>query len=212
MLNLPKNTFFGKRIPKQKFYENLKVNTELKRVFIEQIEQITWQYKIASTTVNLPEGKMVKEIEVLLLKLNQKYLDKEVLMLMDKEIPYHLLCVLEYAGEIQIWVAYKEEAKNTAFQPSAYYHTEWLKPESLKLTLEGLDLDKVYENFIRQIANERLDANTIELKEAIQEDARKQKLIKQIASLEKKIEREKQFNRQVELNKQLKQLKQDLEN
>ena len=99
MLDLPKSTVFGKRIPKQKFYDNLSVTPQLKRVFVEQINLIIWQYKIAPTTINISEGASVKEIEVIAIRLNQLELDKRVLPLIDKEIPYHILFLLEYGGE-----------------------------------------------------------------------------------------------------------------
>lgn len=38
MLTLPQSTDVNKRIPKQKFYENLAVTHALKRVFIDQIK------------------------------------------------------------------------------------------------------------------------------------------------------------------------------
>lgn len=37
MLGFPASTEFGKRIPKQKFYENLDVSPTLRRVFVDQI-------------------------------------------------------------------------------------------------------------------------------------------------------------------------------
>lgn len=37
-----------------------------------------------------------------------------------------------------------------------YYHTDWLEEVKLPIKLEGLNLDSVYENFIKQIANFRL--------------------------------------------------------
>lgn len=40
MLGLPKTTDFNKRIPKQKFYENIDISPVLKRSFIEQIKTI----------------------------------------------------------------------------------------------------------------------------------------------------------------------------
>lgn len=212
MLDLPKNTVFGKRIPKQKFYDNLSVTTQLKRVFVEQINLITWQYKIAPTTINISEGESVKEIEVIAIRLDQRELDKRVLPLIDKEIPYHILFLLEYGGEVQAWVGYKEQAKYSAFKPGTYYHTDWLPPEALDLRIEGLDLDKVYENLIRQIAGERLGGDADEgIKETVSRDERRLKLTKEIAILEKKVKNEKQFNRQVELNGELKQLHKELE-
>ena len=57
MLGLPMTTEFNKRIPKQKFYENLTVTPELKRVFIEQINTIHWRNKLAASTLNLAAGE-----------------------------------------------------------------------------------------------------------------------------------------------------------
>ena len=212
MLELPKSTVFGRRIPKQKFYDNLNVNAQLKRVFVEQINLITWRNKIAPTTLNIPKGESVSEIEVIAIQLNQRELDKRILPLIDKEIPYHILFLLEYGGEVQAWVGYKEQAKTSAFKPGAYYHTDWLMPEALNLRIDGLDMDKVYESLIRQIAGERLvDADDGSIKEAVNRDDRRRKLIKEIVALEKKVQRENQFNRQVELNGELRRLNMELE-
>ncbi|MCL2153131.1 MAG: DUF4391 domain-containing protein [Oscillospiraceae bacterium] len=210
MLDLPASTVFNKRIPKQKFYDNLTVTAQMKRIFVEQISLITWQNKIAPATINIAEGESVKEIEVIVIRLNQRELDKRVLPLIDKEIPYHILFILEYSGEVQAWVGYKEQAKNTPFKPGTYYHSDWLPPEALNLRIDGLDLDKVYENFIRQVAGERLNATAGDIKEAVELDERRKKLAKEIASLEKKIQREKQFSKQVEFNTELKRLKMEL--
>ena len=78
MLGLPKSTEFNKRIPKQKFYDNLTVSPSLKRSFVDQIRIIYWANKIAPSTVNLAEGKAVTEIEVFLIRLNQDTLDENV--------------------------------------------------------------------------------------------------------------------------------------
>lgn len=53
MLGLPKSAEFNKRIPKQKFYDNLTVSPALKRSFVDQIRIIYWANKIAPSTVNL---------------------------------------------------------------------------------------------------------------------------------------------------------------
>ena len=43
MLGLPKSTEVNRRIPKQKFYENLTISPTLKRVFVEKIKVIWWR-------------------------------------------------------------------------------------------------------------------------------------------------------------------------
>ncbi len=72
MLGLPKSTEFNKRIPKKKFYEQLEVTPEIKRVFVDQIKNIIWRNKIAPSTVNIatefnkriPKKKFYEQLEV----------------------------------------------------------------------------------------------------------------------------------------------------
>ncbi len=213
-MDLPESTAFNRCIPKQKFYENLSVTTELKRVFVEQINVIYWRNKIAPDTVNIAPGETVTEIEVIEIRLNQPGLDKRILQLIDREIPYHILFLLMDKEQVQAWIGYKEQSQGgtAAFKPGAYYHTEWQPVDELSLRLDGLNMDAVYEGFIRQIAGEKLeDRADGDLKEAVTRDERRQKLQKEIAVLEKKVQREKQFNIQVVLNGELKRLKKELE-
>ena len=214
MLGLPKSTEFSRRIPKQKFYENLTVSPALKRVFVEQIKVIWWRNKIAVATMNLAAGEAVTEIEVFEICLSAPQLDEAVLRQIDKEIPYHILFLLEYEGKYQAWTAYKEAAGSgtNAFKVGTYYHTDWMEEAALPLKLDGLNTDKVYENFIRQIAGETLTSGTGEtLKESVERDIRRQELQKQIAALQVKVRRERQLNKQVQLNAELKRLKKELE-
>lgn len=216
MIGLPKSTEFNRRIPKQKFYENISVSPTLKRVFIDQIKVIYWRNKVAATTMNLAAGDTVTELEVFEIKLNGQQLDESVLRQIDKEIPYHILFLLEYDGKYQAWTAYKEAAASgsNAFKVGTYYHTDWLPEDELPLKVEGLSVDKVYENFVRQIAGDALraeDGKTESLKESVERDTRRQELEKQIAALQTKVRKEKQLNKQVQLNAELKKLKKELE-
>lgn len=214
MLGLPKTTEFNKRIPKQKFYENLTVTPALKKIFTEQIKTIYWRNKIAASTTNLAPGTAVTELEVFEVKLNSQILDNGFLRQIDKEIPYHILFILEYEGKYTAVIGYKEESSgNTAFKVNYYYSTEWMNEDALPLKLEGLSVDSVYENFVRQIAGDALAVSTSgeTLKESVERDEKRQVLQTQIAKLQKKIKSEKQLNKQMELNAQLKKLKKELE-
>ena len=214
MIGLPKSTEFNRRIPKQKFYENLTVSPTLKRFFVDQIKVIYWRNKIAATTMNLAAGEVVTEIEVFEVKLNESKLDESVLRQIDKEIPYHIIFLLEYDGKYQAWTAYKEAAAsgNNSFKVGTYYHTDWLDETALPLKIDGLNVDKVYENYVRQIAGDALQAEKQEsLKDSVERDNRRQELQKQIAVLQQKVRKEKQFNKQVQLNTELKKLKKELE-
>ena len=210
MLGLPKSTEFNRRIPKQKFYENLSVTPALKRIFIDQIKVIYWRNKVAATTMNLAAGMTVTEIEVFEVRLTAPQLDVSVLKQIDKEIPYHILFLLEYEGKYQAWTAYKEffASGSSTFKIGTYYHTEWMPEAELPLKVDGLGIDKVYENFVRQIAGDALQTDIAEsLKESVERDARRKELQKQITALQAKVRKEKQLNKQVQLNAELKRLR-----
>ena len=217
MIDLPTSTVFGKRITKRKFYENIDISSKLRQSFTEQISQIVWQNKIAPSTTNIAHGEHVEEIEVIAIKLNQRSIDPKVLSQIDKNIPYHILFLLEYNDEVQAWIGFKEasQTKQGTFKAPTYYHTDWMQADSLKLHLNGLNMDTVYESLIRQIAADRLEADetpdAFDIKEAIERDEQRQKQKKEIAVLEKKIQKEKQFNRQVEMNEELKRLRRLME-
>lgn len=210
MLGLPKSTEFNKRIPKQKFYENLSVTPAMKTAFTEQIKSIYWRNKLAATTLNLAPGKLVTEIEVFEIRLTSPDLDEDILRLIDREIPYHILFLLEYDRKYQAAMGYKEASSSgkAAFKVERYYRTEWLTEEELSLHLEGLTIDAVYENFIRQIAGDRLVGNeNTTLKESVEQQKQREQIEKQIVALETKMKKEKQLNRKMELKAEIKKLR-----
>ena len=180
MLGLPKSTEYGRRIPKHKFYENIAVTPALRKAFSEQIEAIYWRNKIAPSTVNLAEGAEVTEIEIFEIKLRAAELDENVLRLIDRAVPYHIIFILEHEGRYRAAAGYKEATATGAshFKVSQYYYTGWTDgAESLPLCLEGLTMDAAYENFVRQTAGEALAANCGEtLKESVERSQQAEQL------------------------------------
>lgn len=213
LLNFPKSTEFNKRIPKQKFYENIAVTPAMKKAFVEQIRIIYWRNKIATTTLNLAAGGQVMEIEVVEVRLSAPELDESVLRQIDREIPYHILFLLEYEGKYRAVIGYKEAAVGkTAFKVDRYYSTDWLDEDDLPVHLEGLTLDAVYENFVRQIAGDVLvEENGTTLKDGVEQQKQREQLEKQIAALEAKIRKEKQPKKKFELVQQMKALQKKTE-
>lgn len=213
LLNFPKSTEFNKRIPKQKFYENIAVTPAMKRAFVEQIRIIYWRNKIATTTLNLAAGGQVTEIEVFEVRLSAPELDESILRQIDREIPYHILFLLEYEGKYRAVIGYKEAAVGkTAFKVDRYYSTDWLDEDDLPVHLDGLTLDAVYENFVRQIAGDVLGTGeSASLKDSVEQQKQREQLEKQIAALEAKIRKEKQPKKKFELVQQMKSLQKKTE-
>lgn len=129
---------------------------------------------------------------------------------MDKQIPYHILFVLEYNEKYQIWIGYKEQSGgDNAFKVNKYYHTDWLDEQYASIKLEGFDIDSIYENLVRRIGGIN-DNNADSLGEQIADKEHREKLEKEIAKLEKLARAEKQPKKKFELFKQLSKIKEDL--
>ena len=205
MSGFPQTTELNRRIPKQKFYENLSLTPQVKRGFVEGIKLIYWRNKLAEDTVHIPKGEQVTEIEVFELRLSGHTLDEAVLRQIDKEIPYHILFLLTFEGKVQAWIGYKEvSAGINSFKVNRYYHTDWMQEDERPLRLEGLTLDAVYENLVRQIAGAQLEqTGSGNLATDIERQQQREKLQKEIDRLEKLAWAEKQPKKKFELAQEI---------
>ncbi|MDR3896797.1 MAG: DUF4391 domain-containing protein [Oscillospiraceae bacterium] len=214
MLELPKTTEFGRRVPKQKFYEHLDVSSEVKRLFVEQIRLITWSNKLSPQTMNIAEGQTVSEIEVFHIKLTGQKLDKRTLELMDKQIPYHILFLLERPdGTARLSVSYKEAAQtgDNVFRLRQSYATPWLRMDELHLPLQALDMDGLYEGIVRAVAGDALHAPAAEsLKDAVEQTQEQEKLQRQLQQLRARMKKEKNLAKQMELRREIKRLEEKI--
>ena len=124
---------------------------------------------------------------------------------MDKQIPYHLLFVLERSdGKCQLSVTYKEASQSggSAFQLRQNYRTVWQTPEALTLNLTGLNMDALYEGIVRQIAGDALAAPQA----AVEQAQAWEKLQKQIDQLKSRMRKEKQLAKQMEIRREIQRL------
>lgn len=213
MLHLPKSTEYGKKIPKTKFYQNLNLPNKVRQQFIDEIDAIIWQNKIAPDTITIADGEEVTEIEVIEIQLHQKGISRNILEIIDRGIPYHIVFVLTVEGKGQIGIGYKEKIKkkDDKYRVERYYFSEWVATDELVFDLRGLNLDRVYENFLRQYLPEETPRHR-DLKDtvALQKEIEKQTAL--CETLERKMKSEKQFNVQVILNRKLREARIRLEN
>ena len=213
MLHFPADTVFNKKIPKQKFYDKLDVSNRIQQMFVTEIETVHWTHKLSPETLNVSQGENVAEIQVFEITLKERRVSDNLITTIDREIPYHLVFVLRYSGKAQLIISYKEESKSREdkFKVNSYYHTDWTDYGKLTLEIEGLDLDRIYENFIFQIAGDALNLEKAEdIRDAVMISKERDRLETYITKLEAKIRKEKQFNFQLELNQELRKAKEKL--
>lgn len=215
MLNFPLSTIFGKKVPKESFYTKMEISTSIKRSFVDDIEQIVWLNKLSSKTINVGVGKKVLEIEVLQVTLKKKNCNYLVYEFIDKNLPQYTVFVLNFKDESQLLINFKEpiENKKGKFKIIASYKTDWVPSSEITLTIDGLNVDMVYEGFVKQIADNKIIVPVeSDIKQSIETSQTIEKLEKRITELENKIQKEKQFNIQLKYSNKVKELQKQLEN
>lgn len=211
MIQLPKTTYYGKRIPKEKFYSHLEVSATVKRSFVDDVDYFVWCHKLSKNTLNLAAGEKIKEIAIFDVYLKHEECSRCIFDVIDKNVAVYVVYVLHYGERVCINVAHKEPTANNGFRVVERFESDWVDATEAQLRIEGLDLDKVFENFVRQVAGVVLQTTPSEsLTQDIERQKQHNKRMRQIATLEAKRRNEKQFNRQMELSTEIKKLKEQI--
>ena len=112
-------------------------------------------------------------------------------------------------------ISYKEKLVNsTKNKVLQTYKTQWINYNEIELDISGLNLDNVFNNFIKKIAEDKfknITSDNAKISTLVEKSVSIEKLEKQIQTLTNKMLKEKQFNKQLSLKKDLKALKQKME-
>jgi hypothetical protein len=209
LFDYPTKARFGRKIPKSKLYENASANTKLKDKFVNQIEKIVWQYKLAPDTLNLDATNKVPEIQIFNIFLKTKEVDQALLEVIDKAINYPIIFQIHKGNKVKIKAAYKRpsESANNKWVIEAYFESEWLDKYSTKQPMpQALDLGKLYEQLLKSLMP--VDVISSKTTQTIDQQVDKinniNSLQKELDKLNSKYKKEKQRNRQFEINKEIK--------
>lgn len=207
-LHYPQSTFVGKLVPKNSFYKHLEVNANMKQHFIDDVVAIRWLYKLAPSTINVEDGNAVHEIVVFSAQLKSKDCPDDVFLFIDKNMPRHVVFVLEYDGQYKLLLNNKEwlDSAVGTFKIVKSFASEWITSDELNLPLNGLSMDAIYESMAGSVSGFGT-TNSEDTKRIVELQSMIQKTQKEIIALQKKIRSERQLNRQIEMNGEARALK-----
>lgn len=211
-ISYPKQATFGRNLPKNKIYEHSRANTQLKDLFVKQVEQIVWQYKLAPETINLSAKPGVPEIQVFAIQLKTSELNLDVLRCIDRAVQFPIVFELGFDGRTKVVGAYKRQIVSDAsrWTLSDYFATDWLPSDFQRTAMPvALDLGSLYEQILLRLIplTVRQQESLVDLVARVEQLVAKQREIEKTAS---KLAKEKQFNRKVEINTKLRQLTTEL--
>ncbi|TFD12613.1 DUF4391 domain-containing protein [Cryobacterium sp. TMT1-21] len=205
---------FGSRVPKEKFYDHGTVSPAVRARFVAEVQRITWAYKLAEATINLPGNASVPEIQVFHIETKTGDVANQVLTAIDKAIHFPIIFEITRAaaGEPQArMVATHKVLGSVTPKLSPYYSTGWLSAGAERQQLPtAITLPALYAAIL-----EPLTPVTVRPGEATSEVAERlsivRKLEREISALERKLRAEPQLNRKIELRRTLKTKQLELE-
>lgn len=205
---------FGKRVPKEKFYENGTVTAAVREKFVSEVQRITWAYKLAESTVNLNGNAEVPEIQVFHIEAKGNDVHESVLRVIDTAIPFPLIFEIHRGGDgassIRMVAAHKQLGGG-ASKLSSYFSTDWVPANTDRQALPpAISLSVFYLALLDPLTpvSIRAGGNVSEIAERLKAV---QKIEREIAALERKLRNEPQLNRKIELRRTLKKKQAELE-
>lgn len=196
MFGLPENSRVNRQLPKTAIYAKFAMSNAERERFDADIGRIT----IANVlnTTHLTEGKDVKSIYLFAVQLKHRDYDPKNIVTLAKLVDQNILFALIFEDEVQLAVYCTRLVKS-----------DWKSIGETTISLEGLNLDSVWNNIISDIGRITIFGDNTIAEQITQDDARV-KLMQQIEQLEKKARTEKQPRKKLELFEKLKELKKNL--
>ena len=151
MLDIPKKCYVNKFLPKKIFYEKIAISSSVKEEFTNQVDRITWLYKISSDTIGISKTNNVEEIEVFKLDLKEKIIPKNVIKVITKGVPYKILFLLKYNEEYCYLLKIDD-----------IYNLEWNK--DINIDFNAINLEVLYENIAKTIIDKKEDNRNFYIK------------------------------------------------
>ena len=212
LLNYHKDVIVDRVVPKTMFYKFMEVNPRMKVRFVNDVEKITWLYKLSASTLNVTSSDNLVEIDVFVATLKQQDCPSDLFTFIDTNMPHHIVFILEYDNSYMILLNYKDWADNThtKFKITKSFASLWMDEERLSLEIQGQSLSRIYENFVAQVSGigehkAGAMAEIVDLKKRIAA------MEAELQNLQKKMRKEPQYDIQVKMNKQVKAKRHELD-
>jgi len=200
MFQLPPATAINKPLYKKAVFEKFNLKAAERDRFDADISRMALVARVSSVTVPaLTKGKEIEGFYVLQVVLKRKDYDSKNILMLQKLIPQKMVFAMQLEEQTQFCIFH------TRLQQS-----EWMPTAEAAIPLQGLSLDDVWNNIVAEIGG--LDAHAEQsIEEQIIHREQREKLLRQIESLEKQCRIEKQTRRKYELHQKIVKLKEQLE-
>lgn len=210
IFNLPKGCKVDKNIPKEIIYRNAEADEKFKRIFIDNVEKIRYEYALTYGNSNIEkyvkDEERYDEIHFIRIVLKEKGKEKIVSKLLHQLIPKGTIFILEFGEEVLISTAIKRIGNNR-IGIEEIYNTDWINLENEKLkdfdysNLNSTNMKLFYESIVEKVRiinlskdSENIEKEDIDILETLNKEIEELKLLRK---------KETQTNRVVEIQSKL---------
>ncbi|MCB5279609.1 MAG: DUF4391 domain-containing protein [Candidatus Cloacimonetes bacterium] len=216
-LGLPKSTVIDTKIDKKQFYDQGNLNVTERKTFVNDIEKITWAYRITYDTSNIrpftDETRDYSEIQVIDVQLRSTECVTRICDVIMSSFQYMVILVLRHDNRLKIVMAHKRINQNdkSRLVIDEIMSSKWLSEEDPILRsfdvkdMRTTNLLDLYSDEYAALTKVNLvmkgfsgDVSSHERSKAILNEI--QKIDEEIESLKSQIKKEDHFSRQIELN------------
>lgn len=188
MLGLPQSTEVKRPLPKAQLYKRFDWKPSQRESFDGEVSHLDFVNWIAPRTLPaIAEGAEVKEIFVIEVTLKTRDFDPKNIILLAKSIPQRVIYLLRFEDEALLAVYH-----------SKLFTAPWQPIDSTTVPLSGLNLDAVWQSVVSSIGQFSVEQEN-SLTEQIKVEEERDKLLRQIAVLERQMNATKQPRRKREL-------------
>lgn len=199
MLGLPQSTEVKRPLPKAQLYKRFDWKPSQRESFDGEVSRLEFVNWIAPRTISaIAEGAEVKEIFVIEVTLRTRDFNPKNIVLLAKSIPQCVIYLLHFEDEAMLAVYH-----------SKLFTSPWQPIDNVTVPIEGLSLDAVWQSLVSSIGQFSVEQEN-SLTEQIKVDEERDKLLRQIAALERQINATKQPRRKRELFLELQRIKKSL--
>lgn len=232
LYQFPVSAAVNRAIPKNKLYQQGSANTKLKQLFVDEVDQIIWAYKLSASTLNLQTKTDLQEVQIFRIKSRLSEVNLSIIKYIDKLIPTPIIFEVVHGDKVKVIATYKRasQSDHSKVVTDQYYESDWLTDSQRQPLPVVLNLSDLYSHLIEQLlpkfdgsettintkealgateADDSVEVN-VDITAKLKKVQQVQALTKQVEQLTNKIKREKQPNRQILLNVELNKLKQQL--
>lgn len=171
LYQFPVSAAVNRAIPKNKLYQQGNANTKLKQLFVDEVDQIIWAYKLSASTLNLQTKTNLQEVQIFRIKSRLSEVSLSIIKYIDKLIPTPIIFEVVHGDKVKVIATYKRasQSDHSKVVTDQYYESDWLTDSKRQPLPVILNLSDLYSHLIEQLLpNFNGSETTTSTKEALE--------------------------------------------